>query len=163
MSAKRAETATVNITLRVKEGLRDSLEKAARAHGVSLNTEIADRLEHARDRQSLLMEVLTLAYGRELAGILVLVGAAMTVAGQLQAGGDWTADPHAYDDAVLEAARVLEALRPGGAPPKVVDQMVWAHAFQIVHQFAGPNPPERIASLISKFEEQWERRKKAQK
>src|SRR5262245_22215123 len=142
MGAKRAETDVVNITLRVPESLRQHLEESARARHVSLNTELNDRLEHVRDRQGLLMETMTLAYGTELASILMLVGAVMAVTGQLEAGRDWTAHPGAYGEAEREANRVLEALRPeGGTLPKPVDRMAWEHAVGMVHQFAGPTLP----------------------
>src|SRR5262245_52420115 len=102
MNAKREETATVGITLRVREDLREHIEQSAKARRVSLNQEIIDRLEHTRDRQGLLREVLELAYGPSLAGVMMVLGMGIIGAGYTEArrraGGvlhdpDWLDDP----------------------------------------------------------------------
>jgi len=43
--AKRPDTAIVALTLRIREPLRRRLENAAKQRGVSLNSELAERLE----------------------------------------------------------------------------------------------------------------------
>jgi Arc-like DNA binding domain len=68
--AKRKKTAIVQTGLRMREGLRADLEKAAKARGISLNAEIADRLERSVDRVGLLEEVLALAYGPQWGAFL---------------------------------------------------------------------------------------------
>jgi hypothetical protein len=68
---KRDKTAVVQTGLRIREELRGHLDKAARARGVSLNTEIADRLERSMEHLGLLQEVLTLAYGEQWASFFV--------------------------------------------------------------------------------------------
>src|SRR5262245_47061731 len=121
MSAKRAETSTVNITLRVKESLREHLEFTAKAHRVSLNAEIIDRLEYGRDRMLLLPEVLRMAYGDRVAGLLMVLGRTMSVAGALPRRGidsvDQVTDAHVYEQMEKAAAAVLAALRPTAPPP----------------------------------------------
>ena len=61
--AKRDRTAIVQLKVRMREPLRAHLEKAAAARGISLNSEIVDRLERSADRLGLLEEILVLAYG----------------------------------------------------------------------------------------------------
>jgi hypothetical protein len=47
----RKPTELVPLMLRLRESLRKQLEKAAKAHDVSMNTEINDRLEHSFERE----------------------------------------------------------------------------------------------------------------
>jgi len=72
--AKRAKTAIVQLKVRIREPVRAHLEKAAAGRGVSLNYEIADRLERSMDRLSLLEEVMTLRFGKPLGRILIRLG-----------------------------------------------------------------------------------------
>ena len=118
--APRDKTATVAIMLRVREDLRLTLEQAAKNRRVSLNQEIVDRLEYVRDRVGLLPQVLELAYGPHLAGILMLLAVGMEEAGKLRMDtardvakmDTWTEHPTAYDSACLAAVALLLALRP---------------------------------------------------
>jgi hypothetical protein len=151
MAAKRDEAATVNITLRIKETLRESLEESAKARGVSLNAELAARLEYARDRLGLTMEVMTLAFGREVASILVLLGAVMHAEGLTRAGIDWANDNDAYTAAVDYAMAALAALRPGAAPPKHLDEETWTHAASMVDKLAGTNLTNHVSNLINEY------------
>ena len=68
---KRSKTAVVQTGLRIREPLRIHLEKAAKDRGVSLNTEINDRLERSMEHFGLLPEILTLAYGERWARFFV--------------------------------------------------------------------------------------------
>ena len=45
MVVKRAKTDVINLKLRIREVLRGKLAASAKRHGVSLNTEISNRLE----------------------------------------------------------------------------------------------------------------------
>ena len=70
---KKSEEAMRELTLRLPERLRKIIDLAAKArfggHGVSLNTEIIDRLERSFGR-GLLEEILTHAYGPTTGAIL---------------------------------------------------------------------------------------------
>src|SRR5260370_32637039 len=68
--ARRKQTATVDLRVRMKEPLRAALEAEARKKGHSLNAEAVHRLERSFDRQDLLTEVLTLAFSAEMADLL---------------------------------------------------------------------------------------------
>jgi hypothetical protein len=131
MDVKRDETATVGITLRVREDLRQHLETSAKARRVSLNQEIIDRLEHARDRQGLLREVMELTYGPRLGGVLMVLAMGMIGAGYVEArrqagwppyDPDWLDDPNAFDAAAGVAMGLLFALRPLSEAPSAVPE-----------------------------------------
>ena len=65
----------VPLGLRVTPELKRKLDAAAEQTGRSQSQEAELRLEHTFDRQELLPEILTLAYGsKEIAGIVMTVG-----------------------------------------------------------------------------------------
>lgn len=120
---KRRASATVDLKVRMKEPLRAALERAARNHGLSMNAEAVDRLERSFQREDLLTEALTLAYGADIAILLTLMGEAMKdtarSAGVLSLGfmegpDNWRADPYVYDQVAKAAAYIVEHLRPEG-------------------------------------------------
>src|SRR5262249_15179808 len=63
--------------VRVTAALKRKLDAAAEQSGRSQSQEAELRLEHTFDRQGLLSEVLTLAYGKEIAADLMLFGEMM--------------------------------------------------------------------------------------
>src|SRR5262249_40790251 len=65
--------------IRVTAELKGKLDAAAEQSGRSQSQEAELRLEHTFDRQGLLSEVLTLAYGKRAADDLMLLGATMTM------------------------------------------------------------------------------------
>ena len=68
------------LKLRVGRELREYLEAAASARGVSLNREITDRLERSREDESLFEEEMG---GKEMAGIIEIVGRSMSQIGSV--------------------------------------------------------------------------------
>jgi ribosome assembly protein YihI (activator of Der GTPase) len=63
------------LSLRVRPMIKKKLEDAADLNGRSLSQEAEFRLEHTFDRQSLLMEVITLAFGKDWASFIIFNGA----------------------------------------------------------------------------------------
>jgi hypothetical protein len=126
--AKRKTTDQVQINVRMREGLRAKLELSAKKNYESLNREIVDRLERSFDRQELLVEALTLAYGNHLAAILMALGKVMESAGKVArlatnpaVGAEpWHTDPFAYQEAMVAAYLLLRELRPRSefVPPR---------------------------------------------
>jgi hypothetical protein len=116
----RSEPQTVHLQVRIREDLRRDLEESARARRVSLNQEVVDRLAYVQERKSLLAEVLRLAFGDRLAGLLLALGLAMAPVAtgpQLrrrnnEAQLDWTKDPAMFNDMVHAIIMLLEAVRP---------------------------------------------------
>jgi hypothetical protein len=123
--ARRAKSDTIQLKVRMKEPLRAQLELAAKAHGVSLNSEIVDRLERS-ERQ-----IEDVFGGRDVYGIMRVIAAAIHetgstagffTTGSLDGARGWLRNPWAYDQAVQAALRVFEALKPDGDPSPPKDQ-----------------------------------------
>ena len=124
--AARKQTATVDLKLRMKEPLRASLAKAAKKRGVSLNFEAVERLGRSIHHEGLFPQALELAFGKRLAGMLLVIGRAMDEAGTLAAFSEadvsegararinWMDSSYAFDQAVQAVTVVLEDLRPAG-------------------------------------------------
>lgn len=111
----------VHLGFRVTTDLKRRMELAAQRNGRSISQEAEFRVEHSFDRDDLLPEVLTLKYGRQLAGVVMLLGLAMKLAGETNAfikTGDsnkakqWMDDPFAFDEAVKAVNLILEKLGP---------------------------------------------------
>ena len=62
------------LSLRVRPIIKKKLEESAELNGRSLSQEAEFRLEHTFDRQGLLMEVMSLAFGKEWGDFLIFQG-----------------------------------------------------------------------------------------
>jgi hypothetical protein len=135
----------VPLGLRVTPEMKRRLDEAAKRSGRSQSQEAEFRLERSFDRTDLLPEVLRLEFGRDLAGILMMLGTAMLWAdafhsvdrGTSQKRANrlwrWAPDPESYSEAVEAAVTVLEALRPlapgghrSGSGVKVAEELLIA-------------------------------------
>jgi hypothetical protein len=165
-------TQRVSLGLRVSPDLKEKLDAAAEHTGRSQSTEAAVRLERSFDRQDLLSDALTLAFGQELAGLLMMLGHVMGPSGYVTVHqkersllpfslGQWTYDPAAYDQAVQGAMRVLNALRPPGEVPKpaadrgvqIADQMIRAVGggpIDTIPKLAAPKICELLGSIADR-------------
>lgn len=121
----RAPSDTVDLKVRMREPLRAALEKAASETGGSMNAEAVRRLEASFERSNLHREVLSLMYGSQLGGLLMMIGstlhdvgphAAFSSTHTLEGSQRWLDDPYAFDQAVNAVNGILEALRPPGEP-----------------------------------------------
>ena len=118
----------VALGLRVTPEVKRQLDASAKQSGRSQSQEAEFRIEWSFDRNNLLSEVLSLTYGRQVAGILMMLGSAMNHAGAtalfVAAGGpllddktdltNWIDHPDAFEQAKLGVAEVLEAICPQG-------------------------------------------------
>ena len=110
----------VHLGFRVTPEMKRRVEDAAHGSGRSISQEAELRLERSFEQQRLLPEVLELAYGTELAGLLISIAEAMNqaqLAGQITSLEDhprWSDDAFSFDTVVVAAQAVLEALRPAG-------------------------------------------------
>jgi len=114
----------VKLGLRVTPELKSQLDVAAKQSGRSQSQEAEFRLEQSFDRHDLLRSALILAYGPEVAGLLMMSGVAMLNAGLRQywtksdfLEGDeqlagWINDSAAYDQALRAINLIFEAYRP---------------------------------------------------
>ena len=147
----------VSLGLKVTSDIKKRLDSAARVSGRTQSQEAEARLERSFDHQELLPQVLALAYGSQLAAMLLMLGDAMKATGE-SAGVSATADrrsttlertqkwfdmPYAYDQAVRAADRILEALRPAGASQHMRDTEAELHLGDVEDQLG-----ERVAASV---------------
>lgn len=103
----------VPLGLRVTPDMKARLDAAAEASGRSQSQEAEFRLARSFEREDLLTEVLALAFGRELAGILLSVGTAMGEAGRaVKREPGWTAHDASLSEAVEAGIAVLNTIFP---------------------------------------------------
>jgi len=112
----------VHLGFRVTPETKAKVEAAAAAGGRSISQESELRLERSFEQQALLPQVLALAYGDHLAGVLMAIGAAMRdgcqsarfITGAALKPDQPLESPYAFDQAVIAANAILERLRPPG-------------------------------------------------
>lgn len=101
--------------------IKARLDAAAKVSGRTQSQEAEMRIERSFDRQDLLSEVLTLAYGREAAGLLMLLGLVMIQAGEFphiycgaaaEGVGSWTDNPAAFANVTHAVLALLDAAKP---------------------------------------------------
>ncbi len=118
------------LSLRVTPELKEKLDNAAQASGRSQTQEIEFRLERSFDRSELLPETMALTYGRELAGLLMVMGQALKDSSMLsvvmleptgESLSAWFQDPFVYDQAAKALYKIVNHFRPNGevvSPPR---------------------------------------------
>lgn len=115
---------------RLRDAVKERLENKARAAGRSLSEEIEHRLERSLAVEDDARDALDMAYGRRLAGLLMLVGRVMGQVGTVRRllstehadrapRTGWLSDPWAFDEAVIAAGAIFEAYRPPGDPAQL--------------------------------------------
>ena len=145
----------VSLGLKVTADLKNQLDSAARASGRTQSQEAEKRLEQSFRDQALLNQVLELAYGKRLGGLLLLIGRAMFDAGRhsafiatrkLKDVENWLDNAYGYDQAVQAAHKVLEVLRPKGdtSPPNL-------QLSEVVGSIEGISSDEMFDSLLKNF------------
>jgi hypothetical protein len=121
--AKAGERASLG--LRVSGDLKHRIDQAAQRAGRTQGQEAELRLERSFHEQELLPQILDLAYGRRLAGMLMLLGREMRSCGlgswilstqDHLTGEGWFSDAYAYDQVVQAVNEILEQYRPSGDP-----------------------------------------------
>ena len=127
-AGKRATGKRYPLNMRTTAAIRERLVEAAAQSGRSLAQEVEARLERSFRDQRLLDQVLELAYGRQLAGVIIALGGAMAEAARravfaktyTTAGfADWLSDPQVCEHVAI-AGQDLLALRvkpPGEVEP----------------------------------------------
>src|SRR5262245_37131858 len=112
----RHRTAVVQLKTRMREPLRARLEAGAKRRGVSLNTEIVERLEQSFTKED------AFGGGPEILNMARLMAAAFVRGGQEGAyarsqpkwtSADWLNDPDCYQAAVRSVTKALAAVKPG--------------------------------------------------
>ncbi|HML93253.1 TraY domain-containing protein [Methyloceanibacter sp.] len=110
----------VHLGIRVTPEMKSRIEQAAATSGRSQSQEAEFRLERSLEQEGSLPELLELTFGRQLAGILMFVGAAMKTEGQHAAkypfGEQWLSEPRAFEQAVKTANELLLRMAPPSDP-----------------------------------------------
>jgi hypothetical protein len=113
----------IGMSLRVTPEMKNQLERAALANGRSLSQEAEFRLQQSFRDDDLLPRLLAAAYGPRLAGVLMMIGSAMSAAGRsagfsqtftLEGSTNWMDLAWPYHQARGAAEQVLATLRPEG-------------------------------------------------
>lgn len=132
-----AERKRNNVTVRLRDATRAALEKWAKENQRSLSEEIETRLERSALDQGQLAAAMEATYGRWLAGLLQVIGAAAQDAGRTaglmstmsaaispagtnwQAGVEgfhtWQTNPFGFNEAAVAISAVVEEFRPADA------------------------------------------------
>jgi hypothetical protein len=156
--AKRKSTDQVQLNVRMRESLRAKLEQSAKKNYESLNREVVDRLERSFDRQDLLVEALSMTYGKRLAGILMIFGRAMEEAGRQAAfatdlrrsSDSWMEVPFAYREAARAAALVLNDFRPAGEVTVTGPRPANMEIINAVGEDIGLHVADRLVEAVKK-------------
>jgi hypothetical protein len=119
----REERKRNTIAVRARDELKSALERSAAANQRSLSEEAEMRLEQSFRAQGMLDQALELAFGRQSAAVVLLIGRLMREVGTYAAlasgrmpdtAGGWLADPFAFDQVRMAINRALDAVRPDG-------------------------------------------------
>ena len=137
--------------------LKRRLDAAAEQGGRSQSQEAEVRLERSFDRQELLSDALSLAYGKQIAGLLMMLGCVMCDVGnrqrqQKQGNTDehWTSDGYALRSAVEAAVALLIAALPDGeAEPTGAEAISSANAMMLALGEGSQNRFSGAAETIS--------------
>jgi TraY domain-containing protein len=118
----RTPGARVSLGLKVTDEIKHRLDTAAQSSGRTQSQEAEARLERSFRDDKLLPQLLEIAYGQRLAGLLMALGRAMRDAGGhasiktmnafTGAEGWFDDNPVAYEEARRAAEHILDALRP---------------------------------------------------
>lgn len=124
----------LTLTTRITEAMRAKIEDAATASGRSLSQEIELRLDRSFQTQDFLADAQRLAYGRQGATFLRLIGEFVRAGASraLTVESDWLSDATAYNVTERAIVRVLDRLRPQGnpmeraeTPERLADRLLW--------------------------------------
>ncbi len=139
--------ARASLGLKVTSTIKQRLDEAARANGRTQSQEAEARLERSFVDEDLLPQLLDLAYGRETAALLLILGECIKPTAEqalfyekktLEGAGPWMSAPWAFHQVREAVNLVLDALQPEGAEsapmPKLVQEI--AHATPAAHRVA---------------------------
>jgi len=115
--------ARASLGLKVTSELKERLETAAAQSGRTQSQEAERRLEQSFHNESLLFEVMELAFGTKCAALFLLFGrvansvgppCALANTGSFVAAQNWMDDPHAYDEVVRGFLLIISQRKPPG-------------------------------------------------
>ncbi|MCJ2108176.1 hypothetical protein MKK70_22965 [Methylobacterium sp. E-041] len=111
----RVKSDTVQLKLRLKEPDRSALEKSAQERGVSLNTEIVDRLRRSFDEERSISDLF--GNRRDFAFMKFVYATIENIVNLKKPDADWREDPYRFDQIFKAVVAIFEAIRPKGKLP----------------------------------------------
>jgi hypothetical protein len=138
------------MSLRVTPEMKRQLDTAAQQNGRSQSQEAEMRLARSFDRDNLLIEVLTLAYGNVAAGVLMMLGRAMADTWLFEPPNEkegprlrFTTDPDFFDPALEASGLILDAFRSDDARSSSLPHWVRLSAERIVGLVRGESEHDK--------------------
>lgn len=161
-----------SLGLKVTSDIKRRLDAAARANGRTQSQEAEARLERSFQEELLLPQLMDLAYGRQTAGLLMLIGSALRTALPFfvwMEGGEtkserppsnWLHLPQAYRQAKGMISTILGKLDPLG--PDNAPAPEWQDAYardvaaeEVTHLDLQSPAGQRLAEIILARRERW--------
>ncbi|HEY8335294.1 MAG TPA: hypothetical protein VIQ05_15990 [Tardiphaga sp.] len=151
------------LKFRVDEYLREELEKAAAANGVSLNKEINERLLTSLNPYAPMLNSTSSPLMKLLVEIMQTTGELVLFQqpkNLRKTGGDWIDDGFAYDQAVAAAITVLKAFRPTApgddrmAQLNSMDGIFWGEHWLQRLAAGDPTNAENVDPMFQAFREE---------
>lgn len=112
----RKITDTVQLKLRIREDLRRRLEREAKKRSVSLNAEMADRIEQSFDQEDLVNKML----GGEHTAIFLKVLGLMIQAVEHRKGHRWNEDHDTLEQMLIALLSYLESFGPSAEEMRAI-------------------------------------------
>jgi hypothetical protein len=146
-----------SLGLKVTPALKARIEEEAAKNGRTQSQEAEARLERSFDRADLLSDAMSLAYGPQTAGLLMVIGRAMTDAGRFSSflsspenlgADDWIKDPYGFEQARLAIETVMEAFRPRAEP--VVEPTAAGTMLKAIHESYADRKTEAIGKSLGR-------------
>jgi hypothetical protein len=156
----------VSLGLTVTAGLKARLDQEAQRTGRTQSQEAQWRLELSFDRQDLLDDVLTLAYGPQTAALLSVMGHAVSMIERRNNKEDLLTTPEGYANLSTAITTITQALNPGGRgfPPRIEPlanldvsnwgQMCASSAIQAIRSAAGTHW-DTVRQNLGEMAERW--------
>lgn len=131
---QRKQSATVQLKTRMKEPLRARLEEAAKDRGVSLNSELVDRLERSFERENNIIQSIG---GLEYFALLAMLGNAVKLVEE-QTGRKWQQDFETREQVKQAIATIFDAISPklGSELPPAKTAFAGIRGVEVGHRIA---------------------------
>jgi hypothetical protein len=124
----------MGLSLRVSREARQRLDEAVAASGRSISAEAELRLEMALREERTLGDTLELAFGRQGAAVLEIIGHVM------RQEGDWLDEPERFDRVYNKIKTILGAVAPTDYFPEE-DAAARNQVVILLHHLFGPELP----------------------
>ena len=149
--AKPKKATRAQVGLRIPEGLRERVEKAAKNSGRSLNAEILERLEQSFQTEERFGGPGLVDLAESITTLMSITGqrAAFYETSEIMSASKWLYMPFPYDQAKEAAITILERFRPPGKI--VVPKRSWAEVLGHRRSKDDPKEAARMAQIFAQI------------